>query len=521
MQRKIVSDYGIGFVDKSKSSAGFANDIMYGETIQPSFLKISDSDAFRLYHGNEWINAVVNRIIDDCTKLKPVVALADKNQEVKPRHKKVFEHWNNFMMKPNPNKESFNQLREKFIKDMLVVGRGVMEKVSLTNVVNELYALKAGTVKIVTDKHGTIPDKKAFLQKSKPGDEVWFDKDELVWCVFRPKSGTAYGEKPLDTLANAVATDILRASYNSNFFTNSAEAGGILSLEGLNKTDLKKFRQYWQLNHKGVSKAHRTMAVNVPVKWIQNTITNRDLQFSEYGKELMAKIFAVYSMQPFVMGVVDGTTGKLNSREQYEIYKDSAIKPILAKEAWAYTQEILHDGWGLNEFVMEFEGVDLADITTQSLIDRLDINSCIVTINEVRSRRGMQPVPWGNTPVNVLPGGNQIDPDTGRIVPPSSQDGAGESKPKPKEDKKPKEEKKPAKEKFIEDAVGTFKGFTASFDVETSLKYLAMVMEASKYVTNVKQQAMYENVLSQMCERYSQTEEFEIEDIQNYLLENL
>lgn len=281
--------------------------------------------------------------------------------------------------------------------------------------------MRASSIEIMANEHGLIPKNKAYRQKNKKSEYVYFSKDEIIWTVFRPISGSLYGEKPLDVLANAVASDILRCVHNSNYFINGAKMGGILSLEGMSKLELKKFRQYVRENHKGAKNAHRLLAVNVPIRYISDVITNKDMEFTEYGKELRTKIFAVYSMQPFIMGIIDSNTGKLNSGQQVEIYKDGALKPILRKEAEVYTKEILEDGLGLKEFQIEFEGIDLADTITQAEIDRMDINSGILTINEVRQRRGLQPVPWGNTPISILPGGNQIDPETGRIIPPSQQ----------------------------------------------------------------------------------------------------
>jgi len=517
MKRKIISDYGIGSADYRKASSGASFDTMTGDFVTPQFVKISDEDAYKFFHGNEWVNAVVNREIDDCTKIKPIITLIDKTKELKPRHKRMMEHWDNFVLRPNPNKESFAQIREKFIKDMLVVGRGVDEKVfDEYDVLKEVYALSARTMKIKTDSHGMIPDTKAFIQRNKKGKEEYFDKKEIIWSIFRPESGTAYGEKPLDTLANAVATDILRAFYNSNFFTNSAEAGGILQLDGMSKTELKKFRQYWQTAHKGVSKAHRTVAVNVPIKWIQNTISNRDMEFTAYGKELRDKIFAVYSMQPFVMGVIDGTTGKLNSSEQNQVYKDSALKPILRKEAWAYTTEILHDGWGMNEFQVEFEGVDLADAVTQSEIDRMDTNSGVIVINEIRQRRGLQPVPWGDTPISTMPGGGQIDPNTGLLIPPSEQGNNNNDK-KPKEDKKPKNGKKD----FVKDVVIHYKHLKKIFDNEKTFLFLKSAINVAEYTTTIKEHAIWEGTLHDMCERYSKMESCSASRVKRYILERL
>ncbi len=515
MKRKIISSHNLELNDYSKSSSGFVYDVSHNNFVQPAFVKLKDSDAFSFYRGNEWVNATVNGVVDDCVKYRLLVVPKDKSMKLKPRHKLSVKFVNEFLFNVNDNRESFKSIREKFIKDLLIYGRGVDELVKEKGVLQEIYSLSADSVQVRADKHGTIPEKRAYVQKAKANEETTFDRDEIIWGVYREVSGTNYGEKPLDTLANAVASDILRATYNSNFFVNGAEAGGILSLDGMSRSELKKFKQYWKDNHKGVDKAHRMVAVNVPVELVSTAITNKDMEFSEYGKELRMKIFAVYHMQPFVMGIVEQSMGKINPEQQWQIYKDRALKPILAKEAEYYTKYILHDGFGLFDFECIFEGIDLADSVTQAEIDRMDINSGILTINEVRQRRGLNPVPWGNTPISILPGGNQIDPETGMIIPPSQQ---GNNNSDNSDDEGDEDG---SGEKFLKSVKEELNHFLKLYDVEKSLRMLKASVTVSQFTKDIREQAVLEGALKGACERYGEEEELNVNGFCNYLRKNI
>lgn len=509
--------------DSLKSSGNFIYDNTTNGYVVPEYIKLSDADAWNFYRNNEWLNSVVNRIVNDCTKIGLTVVLRDNTKKMRPRHNRIVQTINDFLTKPNPNKESFRELREKTIRDFLVYGRMCYEKVNENNVLKEIYAVRSSSVEVMADQFGNLPDNKTYRQRSPDGRFIYFNKNEMIFKTFRPYAGSMYGEKPLDTLANAVAADILRAAYNSNFFVNGAEASGLVSLEGMSKGELAKFRQYWKDNHQGVNKAHRILAVNVPVNWVRMAITNRDMQFSEYGKELMMKIFAVYAMQPFVMGAIDGTTGKLNSSEQYQIYKDQALKPILAKEAHTYTQEILHDGFGLHEFEVQFQGVDLADAIKQAEIDRNDIMNAILTINEVRARRGLAPVPWGDTPMNTAPGGGQVDPETGQIIPPSQQGTTG--KPVKKPAKEPVEEEDDdeksvddfSSDEFIDDVEDTLKYVSSHMGIKNAVKSLNRFMDVGKYSGDSEIRMKLNKVLSSIQERYKDVQNYELEDVVEFI----
>lgn len=415
-----------------KESRSFIADTFRGDFIQPSFTNISDADAWMFYDKNDWTGNVIDRIVSDCVKHPITIVPIDKSKKVKKgsRIARRIKSAQNFFDDPNGSKEGMSDIREKLLRDLLVIGRGAIEKVvdEETRKVQELWSVSAQDIRIQADDRGNIPATDAYRLKppikqinsvnvsQNPSRPENFDIDELIFIVDRPISRSMYGKKRLDRIAFSVAVDILRATYNGNFFVNGAEAAGIISLMGLNKKDLAKFRSYWNDNFKGAKKSHKTAITNADLKYVRMAITNRDLEFSEYGIELRSKIFSAFGMQTIIMSVADGTTGKLNSQEQVDLYKEGALKPLLNKEAEYYTREILHMGLGFRDLMVVFPSVDLLDSQAQSKIDETDLKNAILTVNEVRSKRGLADVPWGDAPVAVMPGGVQIDPDTGRLV---------------------------------------------------------------------------------------------------------
>lgn len=405
-------------IDRSKSATGFIEDMQFGDTVQPSLVKLSDEDCWNLYKGNDHILSTVNRIVRDCVKVPMRIVPRDRNKKITSAVQRRIDLVQKFFDNPNSNKESTNDIREKVIRDLLVFGRGTIEKVNSGNRIIEMYAQNPKGITIRSDQSGNLkPERTYKLSPSIAEEPIYWDIDEMIYMVLNPISNSLYGIKILDGIANTVASDILRAAHNSNYFVNGAEAAGLLGLEGMNNKELEKFRAYWKSNFKGTGNAHKTAAVNVPVKYVRMAITNRDLEFNEYGKELRGKIYAAYGMQPVIMGMVDGTTGKLNSGEQIELYKDGALRPILSKESFYYTTEIIYMGFGFDDIKVDFPSLDMIDVATQSATDIAEVGSGLRTINEVRLRRGDPPVNWGDTPISTMPGGGQIDPNTGRLLP--------------------------------------------------------------------------------------------------------
>lgn len=429
-RQNISSTYPIATISKD-SSGGFVSDFIEGNYLRPQLIRLTDDEALQFYRHNEWVNSTVNRITNDCVRISPDIVPKDRARPITGRLRDRIFTVRKFIDDPNGNKESFADIRSKTIRDLLIFGRGAQEKVKIGNRIKELFSIPGRKVKINADVHGNLAQTKTYKledervkskvtnnSNSRTFPTVFFDIDEIIFMVLEPRSDTLYGDKPLDTLANTVASDILRATYNTNFFINGAEARGILSLEKMGRTELKKFRQMWQASHKGVANAHRVTAVNVPVNYVRMALTNQDMQFDSYGRELRQKIFAVYHMQPIIMGIVDDSGTRAQPEAQIQAYKDGAIRPILTLESYTYTKEIIQDGFGFNDIEMTFGSLDLLDAKAQSDIDRQDSQMGIITINEIRLRRGMPSVPWGDTPVSIVPGGGQVD-GAGRLVPPS------------------------------------------------------------------------------------------------------
>jgi HK97 family phage portal protein len=434
MQRSNVGSDYLQKLTVEKSSRGFIEDA--GGPMQLTSartVKLTDAQAYLYWENNEWVQATVNRIVADCTKVMPVIRPRD-NQIPSERQKKKIKRIQKLLDNPNDNDEAFADIREKVIRDMLIIGRGAIEKIYAgedgEGDLEEIYSLLAKNLRIRCDDRGNVPIENAYVltaieqagaqdsvntdaSRKTSKETVTFDRDEVIFMVYTPYSLSMYGHKPLDTLAATVATDILRDTYNSQFFMNNGEASGILSVKGMGRNELRNMKQYFQKFHKGSSNAHKLAVVNVPVDWIPMSVTNRDMQFQEYGAELRQKIFAVYGMQPIIMGVLDSSTGRLNSEQQVQAYKDGALMPILRKESYYYTQHICWDGFGYTDLEIIFPDIDTLNMEAQSKIDTEDVKNAIQTINEVRRRRHMPDVPWGDKPMSIMPGGQTVGNSSG------------------------------------------------------------------------------------------------------------
>jgi HK97 family phage portal protein len=380
-------------------------------------LVVSYEDMWRMYLRNEWVRACVDKITKSVTNsnLMAVATGLKDGDKPTPEQQKRIDEINKLLDDPNTGIESWKDVRREYLRDVLIYDAGAIEIVyDESGVPAELYSLPGSKVRLNVDSHGNFADdNKAFVCQGGMVDgrkipDTDFARKEVAYLVANPKSGSMYGLSPLETLYQAVATDLFASKYNSDFFKNNAEASGIIGLEGMSITDLSRFRAYWKKETE--KQPHKTVAVNSKVSWTPMNLTNRDMQFLEYQKWLLCKIMTVYAMQPVVLGVIDPTTGKLNSEQQLKSYKEEAVKPLLELETYQLTKVLVQQGFGYDDIKIDYEPIDIEDEVSNADIATKSVTAGIITPNEARKK-------YYN--LGAIEGGDKlVVPNAGISVPP-------------------------------------------------------------------------------------------------------
>ena len=351
-------------------------------------LQVSFEEMYLMYLRNEWVRACVDKLTKSVTNSKLYAGPIDETN-VSQETKNHIEEINKLLDDPNVGLNSWNDIRKEYLRDILVYDAGAIEIVYDTSgLPAELYSLKGDRIRLNVDEHGNFnKEESAFIQiggyfGSKKVNDIPFATNEVIYLVANPKSGSVYGLSPLETLYQSVASDLYATKHNSSFFKNNAEASGIIGVEGINESDLARFRAYWKREIQG--KPHKIAMVNGKVSWTSMSMTNRDMEFLDYQRWLLCKIMAVYGMQPVILGIIDPTTGKLNSAEQIESYKEEAVKPLLQLECYQLTKILVQRGFGYTDVKINYEAIDLKD-EMQEVDKAVKLKKeKIITTNEAR-----------------------------------------------------------------------------------------------------------------------------------------
>lgn len=133
------------------------------------------------------------------------------------------------------------------------------------------------------DRMSPVPDPQAFLKgwvyTSPDGVQVPLDIDEVVQIKFPNPMDPYRGLSPVPAAMIDLEAWELAAAWNLNFFHNSAQPGGMISVPNRLKDDeFNEMRDRWREQHQGVQNAHR-VAILENATWVDRSYSPRDMEF--------------------------------------------------------------------------------------------------------------------------------------------------------------------------------------------------------------------------------------------------
>jgi len=427
--------YGDDYVDKIFQLSGITNPKLWD-----------------CYWNNSWVRSCVDKIIKEVGKyklvVKPIDSVEDKDsEEIKGKVQEV----ENLLANPNPKVESFDAIRKKYLRDILIYDAGALEivkansasksmkfklKTKVTNLIAltfnykkdnkdlnskeitdfkqeitqlkldivkqeeedkttkskpiELYDIAGDKIKLNIDVHGNFTDEIAYRLMYDERSVADFRLDELIYFVANPVAGSAYGISPLESIYNTVVADNQAAILNRRRLENDGMISGVLSFPGMSEKKLKRNVMFWKAQAK--SKAGRFVVTSAKdVKFTKLTESPEEMQFMEYQRWILNKIMAVYGLQPIVLGIIDVGTGKLNSEEQRRQFKSDAIIPLLKMESHHLTDVLVRQGFGYDDIMIDYaepkQGIDLEKMA--GIVEKIAKLGSVIRRNEARELIGL------------------------------------------------------------------------------------------------------------------------------------
>lgn len=232
---------------------------------------------------------------------------------------------------------------------------------------------------------------------------------ELYFGVRNPRTDLAvggYGMSELETLIGVITSYLYAEEYNRRIFSQGSIPKGILNLKGeITDQQLASFRREWNTLIAGVQNAWKTPVLNAEdIEYINLQTANKDMEYMQWIQFLVRLACGVYLIDPAEINFdmprgLDSTNPLIESSNEAKLRasKDRGLYPLLRFIQRAINESIVYKIDP--DFEFRFAGINARTIEQQQASLIQGVNS-YQTLNEVRAKDDLPPLPFGDTPLN-------------------------------------------------------------------------------------------------------------------------
>lgn len=244
--------------------------------------------------------------------------------------------------------------------------------------------------------------------------EYRYEKDELIH-IYQPRvsrKNSRWGISVIDSIGLSIALEFLGMKHNKDIFDNNG-----LDPRGVITFDKDASMQVVSENIKRLSKSGNKKGVITLQggNYQRTNNTNVDMDFMNLMNYARDRIITAFGVQPSKIGIRE--TASLGSgtgeSQDKDFSKTLAGKCKIIENAF---NKVLGRA-GFNE-IFQYVRIDTENKQLRAQIEDMQIKNGTRYINEVRKDYGLEPVAWGNTPMNYGMFGVTNNPDeTGEVIP--------------------------------------------------------------------------------------------------------
>jgi len=383
-----------------------------------------------------FVEMCISTIIDEMCQIEwDIVPKEDKTEEQVSEHKKQIL---NFFENPNTNKESFEEVRRKYLRDILEIDAGVINKIfNMKGEMVELVARDGATFTKNPDIYGMFTDREDLIVDSMilpPNKEMsamavepgyisaadarekaayfqygWisgarpvpFGKKEIIWFERNPRTDDIYGRSPVQVLAETIQTLIYSIEHNLEYFNDNSIPKGIIGLDGSDAEEVKAFKEQWEAQQyekdsagNWKKKYHKVPIVGKIPKFERIQFSNAELELLEGQKWWAKLVWACFGVTSVELGYTEDSKGLANQVVQSNVFKKRCLYPLLRLEEYRINQEIISE-FEFEDVEFKFLLYDIEEELKKAQLYQTQLSAGYKSINEIRKEEGLDEVEWG------------------------------------------------------------------------------------------------------------------------------
>ncbi len=293
---------------------------------------------------------------------------------------------------PNAS-DSFRTLVEQVLEDALVGGFGAIE-MELTGdpwKPFDLWAVDGATIEINPKWDGRAESVRYAQRTELPGSnaQVFLRDDQLIYLRMNPRSHTPFGLGPLEVAFETVNMFLAAQRFAGNLASN-AVVQYALWLNETTPVEHERLIRWWQDEIEGTGRVPLLSTEQKPevLRFASGTDADLRLNWQEFLIRMVANAF---SLPPMLLGL-EREVNRTTAAEQADEAFRSAVVPLAKLLAEHLTRDLFAKRLGWREFEFVFNELDAPDELTELQVQTQLLAAGVLTVNEVRSMRGLAPL---------------------------------------------------------------------------------------------------------------------------------
>jgi HK97 family phage portal protein len=443
MQTGITNRPGFGLV-------GMYDNNVYKTTI-PQFLyslpygypRYIDVTEIRRLSKTPYARMCIQTIIDEVCAVKWDIVPRFKETANSPAVQAHIEEVKAFFENPNSNDESFEQVRRKYLDDLVTLDSGVVNKIFSTSAkFTEIYAIDGGSVNRNPNIYGNFVDRADIVspfferkllrdannkKEAKALDMAYANtisgmenppayfqygytnasrpvplgRREIIYMMRAPNTYSHYGLSPMETLMDIIQMLLYGITHNLEIFTKDYVPKGFLASIGMTTDECKAFgdRLKEQMKYKDIAGNIVKKQWEIPIigfdgKYIRTQYTPEELQLITQQEWFIKIVWAAFGITPSEAGFTEDSN-RATEIGQNEVFRRKTIRPILTTEEYALNTQLVWQEF-YDDVMFKFDMYDVKEDKEKHELYEIKLRNGIATPNEIREELGKEPIEGGD-----------------------------------------------------------------------------------------------------------------------------
>jgi hypothetical protein len=312
-----------------------------------------------------------------------------KKRDIEASNKRVLEVETDFK---NPRNKIKSTIRS-FVQSLCVYHTAVLETKPKAEG-GFIYSLDYRFCDFELNEAGTFIEK-VLYRPAGIGEPIVYNRGEFVIATMDSFGDGTDGISQLE--ASRTEANLYKAVMNYNI--NQFLSGGMPQLAFILKNG--GWDEYARMSEKlkdFSTDSNVALKGDIGIEKLSQAM--KDMEYKNLIDAVYDSIMAVSQTPPIMMAQGGGSQGETNRQEMNAFGAEISGIQGIVEEAWA---EAIFNTYVYNDIFMKLN--PWVDKRQEAVVDRSDMNTGIVTINELRAKRDLAPVDWGDQPyvANYLP----------------------------------------------------------------------------------------------------------------------